>query len=146
MNINQVLRWPRPSSSEFLLKSKWKSFRFCRYVCPCLVWLFGLRPCLFGKYGPIRLSRFGLIDWLASLFPKESKLNNSTALPVPMPDQVAPKSYMYIYIYIYIYMQQIQILRSLIWRGFGEVLVRTLERFRRRQSFNIIMFEQVCWC
>ena len=83
-----ALGWPRPSSSEFLLKSKWKSFRFCSYVCLCLVWLFGLRPCLFGKYEPIRLSRFGLIDWLASLFPMESKLNNYTALPVPVSDQV----------------------------------------------------------
>ena len=52
-----ALGWPRPSSSE-LLKSKWKSFRFCRYVCLCLVWLFGLRPLPFGKYEQIQLSRF----------------------------------------------------------------------------------------
>ena len=48
-----------------------------RYIYIYLyIYIYILSICVLGKYEPTRLSRFGLIDWLASLFLVESKLNN----------------------------------------------------------------------
>ena len=155
MKINQILLWAGPdqvplsfywnlnenhsdSADTFvyvwfdcLVCVRFSSANMNRYDCLGLVWLIGL----------LRFFQWNRSSTIKRRFPFKCQTR-------------LLQNYTYIYIYIYICIQKLKVSRSLIWGGFGEVLERILERFRRpNSSKHMLLYNVFClqplksqWC